>query len=646
MDMTELEGRLLDASTYSALFDAANDALFVHDMNGRIVIVNARACTKFGYTQAQVLRLSVADLSANETPFTNEEAAKHIRRALSDGAHSFEWRCRRYDGELFWAEIALHRFELDGRPHVMASVRDIDNRKRMEAALHESEQLFETIFNSTSTMLAFTDRTKGRIIDVNEAWLQTMGMQRRQVIGLTGKDLGLWANMDDRKRVLDLLEATGRVRDIEADLVMGGRHLPALLSVSFVERNGETYVLWEVGDLTERKRAEAEQEQLRSQLLQAQKMESIGKLAGGIAHDFNNLLSAILGFGDLAMELLAKDSEEYGYVAEMVRAGERASALTKQLLAFSRKQVMQPRVVDPAAVVRELEPMLRRLIGEDVDLQLALAAQTSAIRVDASQLQQVIVNLVVNARDAMPEGGTLTLETADVEFDDSYLATHADARIGRHVMIAVSDTGVGMDAVTRARAFEPFFTTKAPGHGTGLGLSTVYGIVKQSGGWVWLYSEPGRGTTFKLYFPYSSDSLSPVEHGEPPPPALPRSETVVLMVEDDPQVRLLVATMLGGAGYTVLIASNPIEAIEMEEQYSGEIHVLLTDVVMPRMNGRQLAERITARRPNVLVVFVSGYTENTIIHRGEVDDGVNFLSKPITSNRLLALLARVVARAQ
>jgi two-component system cell cycle sensor histidine kinase/response regulator CckA len=641
--MTDFERPSLDSSIYRELFDAASDALFVHDVNGRIVIVNALACKQFGYTQEQVLGLSVADLGCNEAPYTHDEAAMNIRRALTEGACSFEWRCRRCDGELFWAEIALRRFELGGRPHVMASIRDIDARKHMEAALRESEKRFETIFNATSTMLAFTERTHGRIVDVNEAWLQTMGMRREQAIGLTGSDLGLWANKDDRRRVLELLDVSGRVRDLEADLVMGGRTLPAQLSVQHVERNGERYILWEVGDLTERKRAEAEQEQLRSQLLQVQKMESIGQLAGGIAHDFNNILSAILGFGDLALAVMAKGSVEYDYVMEMIQAGERASALTKQLLAFSRKQVMQPRIVDPAAVIRELEPMLRRLIGEDVVLQLALAPETSTIRVDASQLQQVIVNLVVNARDAMPEGGTLTLETTIVEFDGSYLATHADARVGQHVMIAVSDTGVGMDAVTRARAFEPFFTTKGPGQGTGLGLSTVYGIVKQSGGWVWLYSEPGRGTTFKLYFPYSGDSLTPVEHGEPAP-ATPRSDTVVLMVEDDPQVRLLVATILGGAGYTVLVASNPLEAIQIEEQYSGEIHVLLTDVVMPHMNGRQLAERITARRPSARVVFVSGYTENTIIHRGEVDEGVSFLSKPITSNRLLAILARVLAR--
>lgn len=290
--------------------------------------------------------------------------------------------------------------------------------------------------------------------------------------------------------------------------------------------------------------------------------------------------------------------------------------------------------------------MLRRLIGEDVLLQLSLA-ETSTIRADVAQLEQAIVNLVVNARDAMPDGGTLTLETANVEFDQTYAAIHSDAQVGPHVMIAVSDTGLGMDTVTRARAFEPFFTTKEPGRGTGLGLSTVYGIVKQSGGWVWLYSERERGTTIKLYFPQVGPQLGPPAHlaasSNSALTVISRDDIVVLLVEDDPQVRSLAATVLSAAGYEVLVADGPNQAIELSEQHRGEIHVLLTDVVMPVMNGRQLADRITARRPGVRVLFVSGYTENTVVHRGEVDEGVNFLSKPITAKRLLSTLERVLA---
>ncbi|HVH97246.1 MAG TPA: PAS domain S-box protein [Enhygromyxa sp.] len=628
-------------SLYRELFDATSDGLFVLEADGRIVLVNARACTMFGFTREQALSLAIGQLSVDEPPYTQAHAMQHIARALAEGKHSVEWLGRHLDGRLFWVEVALRPFELDGRPHVMASVRDIDPRKRMEQALRESERRFETIFNATSTMLAFTERAQGKIIDVNEAWLRKTGLSREQAIGKNGAELGLWANMDDRARVLAQLDAHGRVPEIEVELVMGGRQFPAQLSVQHVQRDGERYILWEVADLTERKRSEAEQEQLRSQLLHAQKLESIGRLAGGVAHDFNNMLSAILGFGDLALMMLPNHSMARDYVAEMVRAGERASELTKQLLAFSRKQVLQPRIVDPVLVVHRLEPLLRRLSGEAVDLQLALAT-TAAIRADASQLEQAIVNLVVNARDAMPDGGVLTLETANVDFDSAYVASHADANIGPHVMIAVSDTGVGMDAVTRARAFEPFFTTKGPGEGTGLGLASVYGIVKQSGGWVWLYSEPGRGTTFKLYFPAASESPIAELASAPSIATAPRDHTVVLLVEDDSQVRPLIATILSAAGYIVLIAESPREAIELAEQHDGEIHVLLTDVVMPSMNGRQLAERITAQRPSVRVLFISGYTENTVVHRGEVDEGVHFLSKPITATRLLAMLARAL----
>jgi PAS domain S-box-containing protein len=633
--------RALGPAAYQELFDAASDALFVHDPDGAILLVNSQTCRMFRATREEILALTVADLSSGEHPYTQAEAVAHVRCALDEGECSFEWRSRRLTGELFWSEVKLRRAEWSGRVSVIASVRDIDQRKRMEVALRETEERAVTIFNATSTMLAFTERTQGRIIDVNESWLRTTGLAREEVLGKTGRELGLWGNLADRDRIVALLEAKGRVRDAEADLCMGGRTFPARLSVQHVEMHGERYILWEIADLSEQKRAEQEQEQLRNQFLQAQKMESVGRLAGGIAHDFNNILSAILGFGDLASAKLAPGGPVSSYVGEMMRAGERAAELTNQLLAFSRKQVMQPRVVDPAAAIRRMEPMLRRLIGEDVLLDLELAADTSAIRVDVSHLEQAIMNLVVNARDAMPEGGTLTIETCNIEFDDAYVSTHADVGAGPHVMIAVSDTGLGMDAETRARAFEPFFTTKGAGKGTGLGLSTVYGIVKQSGGWLWLYSEPGRGTTFKIYLPRSPEAVAHVEELSQPH-VRPRVETIVLAVEDDPQVRALVATILGEAGYTVLVAADPRAALEIAERHAGEIHLLLTDVVMPHMSGRQLAERLVAARPRTRVMYVSGYTENTVVHRGEVDEGVNFLSKPITSARLLGMVARVL----
>jgi len=638
--MSEPELPSFESSAYRELFEATSDALFVHEVDGRIVLVNARTCTMFGYSREQCLALTVGELSANEAPYSQAEAAEKIARAVAGEEQPFEWRSRRANGQVFWSEVALHRFQLAGRVYVMASVRDIDARKRMEAELRESETRFGTIFNAISTMLAFTD-TEGRIIDVNAAWLETMALGRADAIGKTGKDLGLWTNLEDRGRILEDLAGAGQVEDAEVELMMGGRSLPARLSVRYVEMQGKRYNLWEIVDLSERKRAEQEQEQLRSQLIQAQKMESIGRLAGGVAHDFNNILLAILGFGELARDEVPKASPAEEYVSEMISAAQRAKELIKHLLAFSRKQVMKPAVVDPASVVGGIVPMLRRLLGEDVLVEIVLAPGTSAIRVDVSQLEQVLLNLAVNARDAMPEGGTLTLETANVDFDGSYVSTHADAVMGPHVMVAVSDTGVGMDATTRGRAFEPFFTTKEPGKGTGLGLSTVYGIVKQSGGFIWLYSEPDKGTTVKLYFPRSEEAVEvttvPTLH-----PAPPRPNTVVLLVEDDEQVRRLVTTVLRRAGYTVLVAPGPREAIEISDSHEGTIDLLLTDLVMPYMNGRKLAETITAARPKTAVMYVSGYTENTVVHFGEVDQGVNFLSKPITVNRLLEAVARAL----
>ncbi len=633
-----------EASAFREFFEAASDALFVHEVRGPILLVNASTCRLFGYTQERILTMSVGELSANEPPYSQVEAQDKIARAAAGEDLSFEWRSRRAGGEIFWTEVSLRRLELDGRSHVLATVRDIDSRKRIEAALRESEERFATIVNAVSTMLAFTERSQGKIIDVNEAWLRMTGLRREEAIGKTGTELGLWANLEDRQRILDELASRGKVENVEAELVLGGRKLPGLLSVRPVDMHGEHYLLWEVGDLTERKRAEREQEQLRSQLIQAQKMESIGRLAGGIAHDFNNILLAILGFGELAREQLPESSPAVECISEMVNAGRRAGELIKQLLAFSRKQVMKPQVVDPASIVSRLVPMLRRILGEDVLLELALPPGTYPIRVDVSQLEQVIMNLAVNARDAMPDGGTLTLETANVQFDESYVATHADAVLGPHVMIAVTDTGIGMDAATQARAFEPFFTTKALGKGTGLGLSTVYGIVKQSGGWIWLYSEPGKGTTFKLYFPKSQEAVQP-SAAVGPRPLAPRPDTVVLLVEDDEQVRRLLATILRRGGYTVIAAANPHEAIELSDNHAGNIDLLITDLVMPRMNGRKLAEAIAVKRPKTDVIYISGYTENTVVHFGEVDQGVNFLSKPIGANQLLEMVARVLAGA-
>lgn len=376
-----------------------------------------------------------------------------------------------------------------------------------------------------------------------------------------------------------------------------------------------------------------EKRELESQLRQAHKMEAVGQLAAGVAHDFNNILSVILGYASFLLDDLPASNPIRPDVEQMHRAAERATELTQQLLAFSRRQVLQPRVIDPGQAIQGMESMLRRMIGEDYELRLLTQSDAGRILADPTQIEQIVMNLTLNARDAMPTGGRLTIETSAAQLDEGYSRLHHDVKPGAYVMIVVTDTGAGMDLATQERIFEPFFTTKAPTKGTGLGLSTVFGIVKQSGGHIWVYSEPGQGTTFKVYLPRVDQDLQPVML-QTPATNLHGNETV-LVVEDDDQVRGMTRATLARNGYTVLEAKDGAEALSLAANYASAIHLLLTDVVMPRMSGKQLADQLGPQRPSMKILFVSGYTENTIVHRGVLDPGVAFLQKPTIPDALL-----------
>ncbi|MBI5628837.1 MAG: response regulator [Candidatus Rokubacteria bacterium] len=468
------------------------------------------------------------------------------------------------------------------------------------------------------------------MLEANQAYLQIVGASQELV---SAGDLA-WRpvatepeNAADRMVARLLVDGVVHPTECEFLRLDGGR--AAVLSCAAMLEPSSFLSI--VSDLTEHKRSEAALRRMEAQFRQAQKMEAIGSLAGGVAHDFNNLLSAILSYASLLAQDFAPGDPRRADLEQIERAGQRAAELTRQLLAFSRRQVLQPRVVDLNDVVVGAERMLRRLIGEDVELTVACGPGLGKVRVDPSQMEQIVMNLAINARDAMPGGGKLTIETANVVLDERYCADHLGSQPGPHVMLAVTDTGIGMDKDTQARMFEPFFTTKERGKGTGLGLATVFGIVQQSEGNIWVYSEPGRGTTFKAYFPSVPDHhTDPSTPTRPPAGAAAGGNETILLVEDDEHVRMLCRTVLRRLGYHVLVAQSGGDALLICEQHTSEIHLMLTDVVMPRMSGRQLAERLRPLRPRMKVLYMSGYTDNAIVHHGVLDSNVAFLQKPVT----------------
>jgi PAS domain S-box-containing protein len=498
-------------------------------------------------------------------------------------------------------------------------------RKRGEEALRAREAHYRTILENIGDGVLITDR-QGRYLDVNPRACEVTGYPREELLRLNTTDTYL---PEERAGVLPRLAEIARSgsASYERSLL---RKDGAVITVDVNARALPAgNLLATLRDVTDRKRLE-------EQLRQAQKMEAVGRLAGGVAHDFNNVLTAIFGYADLLTEEFPAGSPARQDLEEIRKAATRASALTRQLLAFSRQQVLAPVVLSVNDLVEDVDKMLRRLLGEDVELRVTLARDAGNARADPGQLQQVIMNLVVNARDAMPTGGKLLIETADAELTEQYAELHQQVIPGPYVMLAVSDTGVGMDAQTKARIFEPFFTTKEKGKGTGLGLSTVYGIVKQSGGYIWVYSESGHGTTFKVYLPRVD---APAEPQAPPRETATLSGTeTILLAEDDEMLRPLTKGLLAKFGYTVLDAESAEQALAVAGAHQGPIHLLVADVVMPGASGRELARRLAQSRPETRVLYVSGYTDDAIVHHGMLEPGLKFLQKPFTP----AALARKV----
>jgi two-component system, cell cycle sensor histidine kinase and response regulator CckA len=614
---------------FRGLLEAAPDAIVIINREKKIVLVNRQAEKLFGYTRDELSNCVLETLIPKgmggrhhghcEGFFADARA-----RPMGVGA---ETSGLRKNGSQFPAEISLSPLETEDGVLIVTIIRDITERKK-------AEEKFYKAFHVNPEPISIATVSEGRYIDVNESFLRSTEYRREEVIGRTSLELKFWERLEDRATFVEKLKTHGSVRDLEITFITkSGVQRKGMISGENIEIDGQACVIAIIKDLTDQKALE-------KQLRQAQKMEAIGLLSGGIAHDFNNLLGVIIGYSEILEERLAGDDSLHKSVQEIKKAAQRAASLTRQLLAFSRQQVLEPKILYLNTVVSNVQKMLGRLIGENIELESALGQELGNIKADQGQIEQVILNLAVNARDAMPHGGRLTILTANVDLDEDYACLHPPQPQGRYVLLSVSDTGIGMDAATQAHIFEPFFTTKEQGKGTGLGLSTVYGVIRQSGGHIWVYSEPGLGTTFKIYLPRTDEAVLVEKPIVGLATSLRGTETI-LLAEDEEPLRELTRNLLVDSGYTVLSAKQPADAIEIAREYKGPIHLLLTDVVMPGMSGLALALKLAPARPDMRVVYMSGYTGFT--HPELFDSDATVLFKPVPRDSLLRKVHEVLA---
>ncbi|MBN1944831.1 MAG: PAS domain-containing protein [Bradymonadales bacterium] len=628
---------------YRTIFDEAAEGIVTMPFDGSVLTVNKTFARMHGYASPEEMQhVRLEDLDAPETALL---APERLRRLGEGESMNFDVEHYHKDGHTFFLNVSCRVVQIDGKAQYLGFHQDISERKRAQELLRQSEERLRLTLEAVNDGIWDWNLLTGKAV-FSPGYYTMLGYEPYEF----PQSYAAWRSLlhpEDLERAEaeineKIASNQGYVIEIRMLEKSGGwRWIMSRGKV--VARDSLNRPIRMVGvhtDITDRKLAELEREKLQGQLVQAQKMEAVGRLAGGVAHDFNNMLGAILGYTDFALDQVDPTSPLVADLWEIRKAAERSAELTKQLLSFARKQTIVPKVLDPNQIVSQMLKMLRRVVGEDIDLVWAPGEQIGPVYMDPAQVNQIVVNLCVNARDAITDTGRITVKTESCVLDEEYCSSHTDAIPGEYVMLSVSDDGCGMDRSTVERLFEPFFTTKELGRGTGLGLSTIHGIVKQNGGHITVNSEPGRGTAINVYLPryQQAETATPSASKS----TVQRGLETILLVEDEPSVLALGVRILEDLGYTVLAAALPGEALHLARQHVGAIHLLITDVVMPEMNGRDLAKNLLSLFPDLRCLFLSGYPANVIVHQGIVNEGLHFLQKPFTRKELAAMLRKIL----
>ncbi|HUV50559.1 MAG TPA: PAS domain S-box protein [Anaerolineae bacterium] len=650
---------------YFDLFDFAPIGYLTLNQKGLIIEANLTCTDLLGVVRSGLIKMG---FSAFVAPDFQYECKFYIKRVLETRTRqTLELELVKKDGTPFYGRMeSIAVGDAEGNfNQIRTAITDITERKQAEEELRKHRYHLEELVKDRTESLRESEEKFREVVETFVDGVISVDSQMKvgvwnkgaeRIFGYTEEEMtgqSLMKIVPERyKKEMEkgfvefrksgLGPVIGKALELQG-VRKDGTEIPVELSVSSRKKN-ETHIATAiVRDITKRKHAEEEKKKLEEQFRQSQKMEAIGTLAGGVAHDFNNLLTVIIGYAKLALMDVIKDESLREKIEEIKKAGDRAASLTRQLLAFSRKQIITPRVLDLNELLTGIEKMLGRLIGEDVELLTILEPALWQVEVDPGQMEQVIMNMTINAKDAISHGGRLTIETANTDLDENHFHKHGieGEKSGHYVMLAVSDTGIGMDKENREHIFEPFFTTKEVGKGTGLGLSTVYGIVKQNNGFIWVYSEPGQGSTFKIYLPRTEGDADSEEKQQLPVIELDGSETI-LIVEDDDGLRKFTQEVLLLHGYKVLDAENGEDALRVSEAHEGPIHLMITDVVMPKMGGKELSEKLQLFYPRMKVVYMSGYTDNAIVEHGVLAPGLNFLQKPFTPESLARKVRQVL----